>query len=119
VPANDPDAYTVRLSSSSASQVTIYTSSGFQWSKKLRTTTAQAPASGNHLVISNELTGQGTKNGVTVLMDNTTLTSFGPVVSGGPPQGIVVSGGATLLWGVAASTAYYLKWKGLFLICGG
>lgn len=113
--------YDVRVvCSATGSQVTLYrNATSNNWSRKLRTTTTQAPASGDQLVMSNELTGAGTNNAITVTLDNTATTSFGPTVSGGPPQGIVVSNGATFNCGTSASTAYYLKWKGVFLICGG
>ena len=85
----------------------------------MRTTTTQAPAAGNHLIVCGELTGAGTGADITVTMENTATTSFGPTVSGGPPQGIVVSSRGILTWGTTASTAYYLKWKGIFQVAGG
>jgi len=121
VTPNGTDSYLIRVvCSATGSQVTLYRNATTNnWSRKLRTTTTQAPASGNHIIISNELTGAGTKNTITVTLDNTATTSFGPTVSGGPPQGIVVSGGGTFNLGTSASTSYYLKWKGIFLVCGG
>ncbi len=116
---NGTDVYGIRVvCSSTGSQITLRVSSGTNLSRRLRTTTTQAPASGNHLVVSNELTGANASNAVTVTMENTATTSFGPTVSGGPAQGIVVSNGGTMTWGTGAS-AYYLKWKGVFLVTGG
>lgn len=113
---NGTDSYLIRVvCSNTGSQVTLYrNATASNWSRKLRTTTTQAPAAGNHLVISNEFLGAASANAVTITMDNIATTSFGPTVSGGPAQGIVVSGNGTLTFGVTASTAYYLRWKGIF-----
>jgi len=113
--------YLIRLvCSATGNQVTVYrNATSNNHSRKLRTTTTAAPGSGDHLVICNELTGAGTSNAITITMENTATTSFGPTVSGGPPQGIVVSGFGTLTWATSGSTNYYLKWKGVFLISGG
>lgn len=119
---NGTDSYIIRcVCSSAGSQVTLYrsTSGTNNFSKKIRLTTTGAPASGDHLVVTNEITGAGTGNTRTVTMDNTATTSFGPTVSGGPPQGIVVSGGGTLTWQTTSATNYYFKWKGIWWICGG
>jgi len=113
--------YIIRVvCSTTGSQVTLFrNATSNNWSRKLRTTTTQAPAASNQLVVSNQYTGAGASTAVTITMDNTATTSFGPTVSGGPPQGIVISGGSTVTLGTAASTNYYLKWKGIMLVCGG
>lgn len=113
------NAYAIGVACSVASEVTLFrNATASNWSRKVRTTTTQAPAVNNHILVSNELTGAGTKNALTVTHDNTATTSFGPTVSAGPPQGIVVSGGGTLTLGTASSTAYYFKFKGIFYITG-
>jgi len=118
--ANGTDSYLVRVvCSATGSQVTLYrNATANNWSRRITNAAQGPPIAGSHLVIANSLTGAGASTAITVTMDNTATTSFGPTVSGGPPQGIVVSGGGTLTWGVAASTAYYLKWKGIMLVCG-
>lgn len=112
-------SYDVRVTCSAAgSQVTLYRdSTSNNWSRKIRTTTTQAPAANNHLVICNELTGAGTSNAITVTMDNTATTTWGPSTVGN--QGVVVSCFGTLTFGTSSSTAYYFRWRGIFLICGG
>ena len=112
--------YLIRLTASVTSQVTVFrNATADNCSRKIATTTTQAPGAGDQIVICGELTGAGTGNDVTVTMNNTATTSFGPTVSGGPPQGIVVSRRGTLTWATSAATNYYLRWKGQFLICGG
>lgn len=114
-------AYLVRVvCSTTGSQVTLYrNATSNNWSRKLRTTTTGAPASGDHIVVCNPFTAAGASTAVTITMDNTATTSWGPTVSGGPPQGIMVSGFATMTWGVTAATNYYFKFKGIFQCCGG
>ena len=111
----------LKLSSVTSQGLTVYrNATAGNWSRMLRTTTTQAPASGDQLHVLGELTGTGTGNDITVTMDNTATTSFGPTVSGGPPQGITVCERGTLTWGTTAATNYYLKWKGgLFIGDGG
>lgn len=117
---NGTDSYVIRVVCSVAgSQVSLFSSSGTNWTRKLRTTTTQAPTTDNHLLITKEMTGTGTSNAITVTMDNTATTSFGPTVSGGPPEGMSISNGGVLTFGTSASTAYVLKWKGTFWITGG
>ena len=117
--ANGTDSRVLWISTSSGSMVNLYRdATAANASRRFRTTTTQAPASGNHLVICNQMTAAGASTAVTVTMDNTATTSFGPTVSGGPPNGIVISGGGTLTLGTASSTAYYLKWKGNMLVSG-
>lgn len=110
--------YVVRVvCSATGSQVTLYRDgTSNNWSRKLRTTTTQAPALNNQLVVCNQLTGAGASTAVTVTMDNTATTTWGPAIVG--TQGVVVSGGGTLTWDVSASTSFYFKWRGIFQICG-
>lgn len=117
----DATNYLIRVvCSTTGSQVTLYrNATANNWSRLLVTTTTGAPASADQLHINGELTGAGTGNNVTVTMDNTATTSFGPTVSGGPPQSMTCGNRGTLTLGTTASTAYYLKWKGVFAIWGG
>lgn len=112
--------YLIRAATSSNGQVTVYRNgTAANMSRLLRTTTTQAPASGDQLVFCGALTGAGSLTTITITMDNTATTSFGSTVSGGPPQGVVVSLGGVVTWSTAASTALYFKWKGIMLVAGG
>jgi hypothetical protein len=120
---NGTDSYKIYVVSSA---VTTFTESWYtdgtasNFSRMLRrTATPSAPAAGDKLIIAGEMTGQGTLNSFTVTMDNTATTSFGPTVSGGPPQGMMVCDEATLTFGTAASTNYYLKLKGVLAVRAG
>jgi len=117
---NGTDSYVIRVvCSTTGSQVTLFrNATANNWSRKLRTTTTQAPTTDTGIIITNELTGAGTSNAITVTMNNIATTSFGPIATNAS-QGIVISGGGTLTFGTAASTDYYLKWKGALLITSG
>lgn len=113
--------YLVRvICSASGSQVTLWRNgTGNNVCRKLVTTTTQAPASGDHLAICKEWTAAATGTDIAVTFNNTATTSFGPTVSGGPPEGIVISQGGSLVSATSASTDYYLKWKGIMHVVGG
>jgi hypothetical protein len=97
-------AYSVKMRTSSSSQIVAYRNATTNnWSRLLRTTTTQAPAATDKLVVVGEYTGQGTSSSFTVTMNNTASTTFGSVWVGGR---------GTLTWGTASSTAYYLKLGG-------
>lgn len=82
-------AYLIRAKTSSSTQVNLYSTATTNWSRQLRTTTTQAPASGDKLIICGELTGAGTNNGtITVTIDNPGATVYGNVTF---PQSIHVS----------------------------
>ena len=112
-------AYVIRATVSVNSEVSLWrNATASNWSRMLVTTTTQAPSSGDQLIVAGNCTGAGTGNNVTVTMDNTATTSFGPTVSGGPPQGIMISLRGTMTWGTTGGVAYYFKWKGEFRVCG-
>ncbi len=114
-------AYILRaVCSASGSQVTLWrngTSNNF--CRKLVTTTTAAPAASDHLTVTGQFTGAGAGSDFTVTFNNTASTSFGPTVSGGPPEGFVISSRGILTCEATAATAYRLRWKGEFLITGG
>ncbi len=114
---NGTDSYVIRVVESVTSQVAFYVSSGTNWTRQVRRTATQAPGVNDKLLIAGEHTGAGTGNSFTVTMNNTATTSFGPTVSGGPPQGISINKRATLTF--STSIAAYLKWKGVFAVYGG
>jgi hypothetical protein len=107
------------VADSGVNKVSFFASSGNNFSRNLRTTTTQAPASGDKLIMAGEFTGAGTSNSFTVTLNNTATTSFGPTVSGGPPQGITINDKCNLQLQSSASTNYYLKWKGVLAVYAG
>lgn len=109
-------AYKVGLKHTTSAVTVFRDATASNWSRALRTTTNQAPAAGDQILILGELTGAGTYNTVNVTMDNTATTSFGAIAY---PQSICISNRGTLTWGVAGSTNYYLKVKGILDVQAG
>lgn len=108
------NAYKIGVSTSTAGTVTIFRdATAANWSRELRTTTTQAPAAGDKIICAGELSGAGTGSSFVITMDNTATTIFG---STSFPQSISVNLHAQLGYGVAASTAYYLKYNGIFKV---
>lgn len=98
--------YAVKIvTSGSATQFNItFSGVGGSISRQLRTTTTQAPATGDKLLVSGELTGAGTGNTLIVTMNNTNSTVFGMVSVG--RRGVFA-------YGIAASTNYTLFLSGI------
>jgi len=104
------DTYLVRVVASASSMVTLYRDgTANNICRMLRTTTTQAPAANDQLHVLGEWTAPATKTSRTVTMDNNSSTSFGPTVSGGPPEGMTVGVGGTLDWARASATKLVLK----------
>lgn len=99
------NSYAVQVQSSVNAQVTLYRdATAGNWSRALRTTTTQAPAASDDLFVNGEHISAGSNNSFTVTMDNTSAaTTYGQVQ---------VCTKGLLAYGVAASTAYYLKIAG-------
>lgn len=112
------NAYLIRVvCSNSGSQVTLFrNATSNNWSRQLRTTTTQAPAAGDKLLVCGELTGAGAGSNFTVTMDNTATTTFGAIAF---PQSVSINKRGTLDYGTSASTNYYLRVKGLVNVFGG
>lgn len=76
----------------------------------LRTTTAQAPAAGDTMIITGEKTGAGAQNTRTVTMNETATTDYGPGTA--DVDAMNIGPGGTLTYGTTAATNYYLKLSG-------
>lgn len=109
--------YVIRITASVASNCRFYVSTGTNWSRNFRTTTTQAPAANDKLIVIGEFIAAATSSSFTVTQDNTATTTFGPVAASA--FGFEVGNKGTVTWGVAASTNYYLKNAGRLQICGG
>ncbi len=103
-------SYGVQVATSTGAQITIYrTSTANDWSRFLRTTTTQAPAATDTLIVSGEYTGPGTSNTITVTMNNTAIINF---------ANIDVAGRGILQFATAPSTAYSLRLAGTLFVTG-
>jgi len=103
--------YATRVTTSANSLLVLFrsTASAQEYCRMWRTTTNAAPAAGDQMIISNEYTGAGTSNALTVTMDETANTIYG---STSYVDSLAVSGGATLDWGTSAATNYLLRVAG-------
>lgn len=97
--------HTVRASvSAGASAVYLFRdATANNWSRMLRTTTDQAPSTGDDVVVAGEHTGAGTGNDIAVTMDVTATTDHGK---------LEICKRGTLSYGTSAATNYYLKLSG-------
>lgn len=104
--------YIVRLKTSVSSQVSAYRdATAGNWARMLRTTTTQAPAAADQMIIAGEWTAAATKTNRTITVDTTSLaTSYG---------NINICVGGTLTWGTTASTNYALSLAGNLNVYGG
>jgi hypothetical protein len=105
-------AYGVKIKASVSGQLSAWVTSGSNWARYLRTTTAQTVAAGDRLFIGREHTGAGAFTTRTVTMDD---ASAGATVYGD----LDINNGGALSFGTNASTAYHLKLAGTIYIHGG
>ena len=123
VTPNGTDAYKIGVLTSVAGTLTFYSSATTNWSRLIRLTAnaAGAPAAADKFMIMGEWTA-GAPDVLTswvVTMDSTATTSYGPTVSGGPPQGLTINNGGTLAYGNTAATNYKLYLKGILGVFAG
>jgi hypothetical protein len=117
---NGTDSYVIRCIRTTSGIALFTNATANNWSRQVRRTATQAPAANDKLIVAGQFTGAGAWSRYTVTLDNTATTSFGPTVSGGPPQGITINDKGTLQLATPGSpTNYYLRWKGLMDIYGG
>ncbi len=112
----DATNYQVRAKTSASTQVNLFSSATSNWSRQLRTTTNQAPADADVLIISGQFTAAATSSTYTVTMDELETTEYDPTIDFGV---ITVNNKSILTYGVTASTNYYLKVSGDLDVYGG
>lgn len=114
--------YTVRASTSSSSQVNLFSLATTNWSRLLRTTTTQTPNAGDDLLIMGEKTAAGAMTTRTVVMDSTASTDYGAGTTGASglvSPGLGISQGGTLAFGTAAATNYVFRLSGAAIVYSG
>ena len=116
-PAGNTYIIRINRSSSSGGSIFMRASSGTNFDRMFRRTTTAAPASADQLIITGEYPGSTTLTSRTVTMNNTATTTFGAVVAT-YKEALFIGMGATLDWATTASTNFYLRFKGIFKICG-
>ena len=106
-------AYQVAAKTSNASQVSLFRDGTVDnISRYLRTTTTQAPAAGDDLIITKEWTAAATGTDRAVTMNETATTDYGSAPTAANSlltPGLAICQGGTLTYGTTAATNYYLK----------
>lgn len=111
--------YSVKVKTSSSSQVSLFATSGTNWARGLVTTTTGAPAAGDDVIIGGEYLSAGSSNDFTVTMDETASTDYGAASTSLVTPAIAICSKGTLTWGTTASTNYQLKVSGNLIIYSG
>ncbi len=113
-------SYMVEVITSTSSQVSLYASTGStDWSRALRTTTAQAPVGGDDWIVSGNWTAAGTLAINTITMDQTANTDYGSnTTSQVTPAGAICQGGILKFKDTSAANPY-LKNSGWVIIYNG
>ena len=101
--------YSVRLINSGGNQVSVnFLTTAQNWTKVLVTTTNQAPAATDVLIISGQHTAAGVSAAYSITMNSTSnATAYG---------NLFVSSKGTLIYGTASSTNYSLRLAGNLLV---
>lgn len=110
--------YQVRAKTSASAQVNLYrNATAGNWSRQLVTTTTQAPAAGDKLIVIGDKTGATTSNSYTVTMNETATTNYGTADTSIPS--VSVGHDATLAYGTSAATNYVLRVNGIVALYVG
>mgnify|MGYP006366968057 CR=1 FL=1 len=112
-------AYGVKAKTSSASQISLFSTATTNWARALITTTTAAPAAADDLIVAGEYTGAGTSNSFTITMNNTAGTDFGAGSTSLVLPCLAICNKGTLSYGVAASTAYTMRLSGNAIVYSG
>ena len=113
---NTATTYRVEIASNVASSATLYrkNATAANWTFGLVTTTNQAPAAADQIVVVGENSGFNVYQTLTVTVNNTAATVFGPNVAGA--AAIEVSAKGVLAFSTAAGAAYRLTLDGNLVV---
>jgi len=110
-------SYMVQVTTSSSSQVVLLRdSTANNWSRALRTTTTQAPAAGDDMIVAGEHTGAGTGNDFTVTNNQTANTDYGSNTNSTATPAMAVCKRGTLKWADGSAANPYLRLSGHLIV---
>lgn len=112
-------AYGVKAKTSSAAQISLFSTATTNWARALRTTTTAAPGAGDDLIVCGEYTGAGASNSFTVTMNETATTDYGAASTSLVTPSLAICSKGTLSYGTTASTNYYLRQSGNVIVYSG
>lgn len=113
-------AYTVSAKNSTNGQTNLWRdATAGNWSRALRTTTTQAPAAGDDMIVAGEHTGQGTGNDIVVTMNETANTDYGSNTSSAVTPALAVCKRGTISWASGSAANPYLRLLGWCIVYNG
>lgn len=120
---NGTDSYLIKANiSATTTAVSLFrNASADNFSRQVRTTTTQAPAATDRMIIAPEFTTTSTPSATTVTMNNGASTTFGTagdLVNEGIGS-LYIGNSATLAFGTTAATAYLLRMAGNLVVSSG
>lgn len=114
--------YAVKCKTSSSSQVSLFATATSNWCRCLVTSTTQAPAAGDNMIVCGEYLSAGSSNTYTVTWDITATTDFGNTPTAANSllaPGICVCNKGTLAIAMSASTNYNMKISNSIIVYSG
>lgn len=112
-------AYSIRAETSVGSQVNLWSASGTNWSRYLRTTTTGALSAGDDMIITGEWTAAATVTPRSVTMDSTAATAYGSNTTSVVTPACSICNHGTMSFGTSASTNYILNELGWLMVYNG
>jgi hypothetical protein len=113
-------SYMVQASSTVGSQVVLWTNgTATNWCRALRTTTTQAPAAGDDMIVAGEHTGAGTGNDLTVTNDQTAATDYGSNTNSTVTPAMSVCKRGTLKWADGSAANPKMRLSGHLIVYSG
>lgn len=112
-------AYSIKVKTSSSTQATVFVTATTNWSRALRTTTAQAPVAGDDLIVAGEHTGAGTGNSFTVTNDQTASTDYGSNTTSLVTPAVAICKRGTLKFADSSAANPYLRLSGYLIVYNG
>lgn len=109
--------YRVQAKTSNATQVALFRDgTGDNICRYLRTTTTQAPAAGDDMIITGEWTAAATVTSRTVTMDSTAATDYGAGSTSLITPALSICQQGALTYGTTAATNYILRLSGALVV---
>lgn len=113
------NAYSLRFKTSTAAQIIAHAATSTNPSRMLRTTTTQAPTTGDDRFVMGEWTAAGTMTTRTVTLDDTSVVDYGSASTSTVTPALSISNGGIVQAGTSASTTYVQKISGTVVVYNG
>lgn len=111
--------YTIEVKTSSASQISLFSTATTAWSHFISTNASAAPVAGDDVIIAGEYTGAGTSNSFVVTIDETATTDYGAAATSLVTPAVAICSKGTLKSGTTVTTNYNFKVSGNIIVYSG